>query len=524
MEESDVKVNEKLWWEYLTLAVIFVVLLVTESPGQDWGGDFSQYIYHAISMIDGLPYTDARYIYNGFAYVAPPAYPPLFPLLLAPMYAVFGIDWLAFKSVVIASFCLALVLLVSLREWRVSRAYRFALIIIIAFNPLFWGFKSDILSDFSFMMVCMLTLFVLYGRYVKEADRYVDNKRKKWVFAFVMGLFLYLPYATREIGIVFVPAVLCFELFHYRKITIVTCIAVLVFAVLAGVQSVGLKSPEGAAERDQRIAELAVEREKIKPPAGHADFISVDVSSIIAQGERYLAELRSFWPENENGFASAAGWIAFSIVLLFALAGYVKAVINGPGILEIFIVGYIAILVLFSGFQGLRYFVPIIPFFLLYAFKMHEELLLTKYRNIMIAVAALFVSTTAFVYASNYDTYFNKQNRGITTPEAIAFFEYVENSTPEDAVFIFSKPRVLSLLTRRDASDWPGKNWLKKSGPDFMVKYMNAIGADYLVCSNIGWDRLGYPLESACLPEGKFEMAYSNDNFQVYKLDRAGKL
>lgn len=515
-------VNEKLWWEYIVLAIIFVLLLVTESPGQDWGGDFSQYIYHAISMIEGLPYTDARYIQNGFAFVAPPAYPPLFPLLLAPVYAVFGLDWLAFKSVVIVSFCLSLVLLISLNEWRLSRAYRFALIIILAFNPLFWGFKSDILSDFTFMMLCMLALYVLYRRYVKTADGYVDSKRKKWIFAVFMGLILYLPYATREIGIVFVPAVLCFELFHFRKITLVTCVAVLVFIVLAGAQSVGLKSPETATERDQRVAELATVEGKIKPPAGHADFISVDVSSIISQAERYLVELRSFWPENGSSSVSTAGWVAFLIVLLFAFTGYARAVINGPGLLEIFIVGYLAILALFSGFQGFRYLVPIIPFFLLYAFKLHEELLHTKYRNIMIAVAALFVSTTAFVYASNYDDYFNQQNRGITTPEAEAFFSYVKNSTSEDAVFVFRKPRVLSLLTDREASDWPGENWLSRSEPDFMVKYMRAIGADYLVCSNIGWDRLGYPIESVSLPEGKFVMEYSNDNFQVYKLDQSG--
>ena len=65
---------------------------------------------------------------------------------------------------------------------------------------------------------------------------------------------------------------------------------------------------------------------------------------------------------------------------------------------------------------------------------------------------------------------------------------------------------------------------MSKSGPDFIAKYMKAIGADYLVYSNIGWDRLGYPLESVSLPEGKFVLDYSNDNFQVYKLDRLNSL
>ena len=379
----DKHVSGTQWWKIITLCLFYILLLATESSGQNWGGDFSQYLLHARNIVEGRPYAEIGYIHNTFVFfVGPSLYPPVFPLLLAPFYSLFGLDWFVLKAVVIASFCLALYLVTSLQQIRLSRAHQFVIIFILALNPCFWRMKDDVMSDFPFMLICLLTLLALSKRYVKETTGYRDAKNKSWSFSVLMGLLLYLSFATRGIGIVFIPAVLCFELFHFKKITLVTCVALLVYVALASLQNVSLKEPEANIEINQRVAELARERGKRKT-VDHFDFISLDLSNMAKRVVRYMGEVRGMWPETGSKFVRVAGWIAFTVATLFAFAGYIRAVISGPDLLEIFVAGYLAILILFAGWQGLRYLAPVIPFFFLYAFKLHDDLLRSQYRNIM---------------------------------------------------------------------------------------------------------------------------------------------
>lgn len=60
---------------------------MTIRPGQPWGDDFAMYILHAKNIASGKAYTDTGYIPNpGYAVLGPAAYPPLFPLVLSPVY------------------------------------------------------------------------------------------------------------------------------------------------------------------------------------------------------------------------------------------------------------------------------------------------------------------------------------------------------------------------------------------------------------------------------------------------------
>ena len=56
------------------------------------GDDYAQYIKEASNIAHGIPYYRSNYIFNPLnPDYAPPAYPPGFPLLLAPVVNVFGI-------------------------------------------------------------------------------------------------------------------------------------------------------------------------------------------------------------------------------------------------------------------------------------------------------------------------------------------------------------------------------------------------------------------------------------------------
>src|SRR5262245_14683241 len=58
-----------------------------------WGDDFALYIAHARNLVEGTSYTDTKFVYNpANAWYSPRAYPPGFPILLAPVYALQGLD------------------------------------------------------------------------------------------------------------------------------------------------------------------------------------------------------------------------------------------------------------------------------------------------------------------------------------------------------------------------------------------------------------------------------------------------
>jgi hypothetical protein len=71
----------------LVVACVFQLLSIRD--GQPWGDDFAQYIAHARNLVEGRPYGDVGVLRAG-QFLGPAEYPPVFPLMLAPVYCLFG--------------------------------------------------------------------------------------------------------------------------------------------------------------------------------------------------------------------------------------------------------------------------------------------------------------------------------------------------------------------------------------------------------------------------------------------------
>src|SRR5690349_10751607 len=111
-KQSGVMLLGRLKAHVLALCVIGVVgvfYLSTIRAGHYWGDDFSLYIHHAKNIVEGIGYADTGYIYDPFfPEFSPKTYPPIYPLLLAPVYALFGLDLTPMKVEVIVFFLMAL--------------------------------------------------------------------------------------------------------------------------------------------------------------------------------------------------------------------------------------------------------------------------------------------------------------------------------------------------------------------------------------------------------------------------------
>ena len=75
----------------------------------DWGpptnaGDYAQYLLHAKAIVEGRPYADTGYIFHPDAWIiGPRAYPPGFPLTLAPLVALVGVHSHLFRLLMLAN-------------------------------------------------------------------------------------------------------------------------------------------------------------------------------------------------------------------------------------------------------------------------------------------------------------------------------------------------------------------------------------------------------------------------------------
>src|SRR5687767_4240985 len=78
-------------WIWLTILTIGVFYFATIRSGHAWGDDFAMYIRHAINLSNGTPYDETGVIRNPWNFLGPVAYPPVFPLLLAPVYKLWGV-------------------------------------------------------------------------------------------------------------------------------------------------------------------------------------------------------------------------------------------------------------------------------------------------------------------------------------------------------------------------------------------------------------------------------------------------
>ncbi|MBI5366174.1 MAG: hypothetical protein HZA54_03980, partial [Planctomycetes bacterium] len=65
----------------------------TFRAGHYWGDDFAQYVRHAANLAAGRPYRETTWVPNpAYPGLGPAAYPPGYPLLLAPLVARSGTD------------------------------------------------------------------------------------------------------------------------------------------------------------------------------------------------------------------------------------------------------------------------------------------------------------------------------------------------------------------------------------------------------------------------------------------------
>lgn len=465
------------------VAVIAAVYLTQLTPGHVFvNDDFAAYVMHAANLVEGRPYTAINYIPNPEApWIAPAnGYPPVYPLLLAPLYKVAGLNLRAMKVVTVICFVVFLLIFDDLTRSFYSALMRPCVVLILAFNPVFWEHRNFLLSEFPYLMFSFASLAVVQSTYTDlEANELRIGK------ALLLSLLLYCSYGTRTIGIVLLPAVLLADLIKFRRPSRFLIVVLFFTAALIIGQTLFLTSP-----------------------TGYVGAVHFSPRMMVSNGVFYAKTLSYVW---QNGFSKKIQIIFALLFTSLAAVGYTRSLRSKSSASEFYLASYLMILIAWSAEIGLRGLLPILPLYFAYGFQEFGRLAESRGRLIRVVSASLLMALGTLTYAGKI------RNASRQPPEpnvqdatARELFYFLSTHTNPTEVLVFPKPRTLALFTnRRVASLAP------EESPEDSYQFMKAVNADILVTprwSPPSWESF---LQSK---KAKTVELFHNSDYQVFRV------
>jgi hypothetical protein len=447
----------------MLVGVAALLLYATLTTGHDWGDDFSAYIMQARSITEGAPrqFIEANRftVEQSYAILGPVVYPWGFPVMLAPVYRLFGLNMLALKAV--SGVCLLLFLLVLWPGFRKrhSPLWFLCLVGLFALNPLLLGFTNHVLSDIPFMLFSTLAI-VLMGIVIVEdrtlISRVLDN--------IVLGAAIAACFCMRTNGIV-LPATLAIT----QAVTLVQHLR-----RERRAQAPSRRAVSPAVARDLAIdaipyvcffaivlaCEMLLPKGWQSQHVSHSGNMSLAQSITLASVTENLGYYFNLPPDFLAGVPYGyALWIA-SIPL--AVTGAIRRFRQ-----DYHIVAYglltLLLCILWPGTQGIRYLFPIIPFYCSFLLSGAEALqgrgsaVWRASGKLACLLPTLFV-LVFFAMDSTSNAYGNLVRHreapcGPFTPASAQMFSFVGQHTERTATVIFFKPRAMRMLTNRGPHD-----------------------------------------------------------------------
>jgi len=510
---------------YILIAVAIVFHVLTIRAGHQWEGDFALYVAHARNIATGHPYADTGYLFNPHVpLLSPRVYPPVFPLLVSPVYHFFGLNIFAIKIAGIFVFALFLLVLYHYTRERLSNpALQMVVVAAVAFSPWFWLAKDRISPDFYFIFFAYAAIFVL--------DRASPQRRldgRLVLLALVSALMICLAYGTRTLGLLLVPALALSDLLKYRTLRGFTILVTVLFvAFYIGQNSVlhtdqsYLDSYKGAVHQvtSSDVAGPEVAEDNLNQPVFQvAMFLRGIGSRIIENIEYYHQVMSSYWITNIN---DSLDDILYLVMGLLAIVGFISLVMQGPSIAEFFLVLYVSVLLVVPFLQD-RYMLPLIPIYLVYIFQ-GVEVVATRIGRmagkfgewrLFMPLGASFAVT--LVYAGAYAASdFGDFQVGVEKDESVEMFDFIRQHTTEESIVVFRAPRVMALYTGRKSTMY---YWTDNA--DELWDYLSGIGATHVVehKENARLQGSAYLHNWVVHYADRLKLLFENNDFRVFQL------
>jgi len=482
----------------LLLLVTFTLCLLNTKKGHNWGGDFSLYIHQAKSIVEGnssqLVKTNAYIVENSTSHTfSPTAYPWGFPLLLAPFYAVFNLDYTVFK--IVEAFFLIAAFFILFLTFRSGKKLNFKnclfFILIIAFSDVYIKATNSILSGIPFLFFSYLGIYLMQLFFKKPT-------KNTWVLSISIGFVLFFSFSIRTEGIGLFVALFMGQIHHLfsnRKKTalyntkhlllLVPYLSAFLFYIL--------------------LKELL--------PSGFTSHFNyqhlVNWDTSMLNIDQYYLWLKV------NMFGNFGIPYLLNTILFISLLGFIYR-IKKDIILTSYFFFLLALFIIWP-FRELRYLYsvyPLILYFLIQGldciYKLTKKNIFANYFGLFILCACV---TTNFIktYSETLKNYVREPITlyGPETSESKELFSYIIKNTEEEDLIGFFKPRVMHFYTNRTSLALFNNLEEIKAKATYYVE-TKRIGNYFQI-------PIGKRYNKNKLP---FKIVFTNKEFNIYKIEK----
>ena len=422
---SDIRKKRLLL--FLITACSGVLILFCIDAGHDWGDDFALYIAETKAILGGslseLYHTNRLAMEQSFWHLGPYLYPIGFPLLLTPLYLVFGVNFVAFKV-----YC-GLFLIGSV--WLLDRLFKadfhapwvsLILLAMVAFNYHFVSHANYVLSDLPYVWFSLLCLWLI-------------RKERSVAGQVLLGGLIFFSYLIRDIGIVLLPTLLAFQ----------------------WQQNYGKK-----------IAWPDLLRLSIPYVVFGAGFL-IDHAFLPGVGENHMTAFFT-----NLGLQPAFAGIKYYLKLIpsFFFAGYFPTNVEfilftpfffllGTGMFicrktHLYLVVYLTLTLLILciwPWKNTRFLFPAIPIIIFFTLKgtFRAAQALSLGPRVLQGGLALFLAVYLALNLPAIIAYGRAETNDIKTPEMLSIYRFIEENLPENSIVGFKKPRMMRLMTDRQS-------------------------------------------------------------------------
>lgn len=422
--------------------------------------DSAAYISQAIALAQGTTrnfINDSAFMIGKYdlEYMTPTTYPWGFPLILTPIYQIFGFNIFAFKSVGIICYAVFVGIFYLFCVRRLAKIYAIFASLLFALNPYMTNFAAnEIYSDISFLLVSFVVLIILGKLFVysancgKIAESSVKSSKSGLFIATFGGIFMLFATLIRINGFVILCALIAMHSILFAKHLAPKILSTQILSPLARINS----------PHSWRIHAIP-----------HIIFITgfTGISFVLSSGSgRHLEYLTLITLESilQNLSLIKFDWLIplgtnfdgllFGICAIFILLGIYAKIYKSAESPQnifylIFVLGFFTLIALWVEFEK-RFLFLSAPFLIFWCFC-GIEFINKAILNRAVAVFTIFILIN-LAWINVRDISFIKSDTApdnAYSAESRQIYDFIIANTPENAIIISFKPRVFYLNTAR---------------------------------------------------------------------------
>ena len=472
-------------WRYaggISCVVVFMAIAVYVIKNIDSGyifnGDFALYIAQARSICEGTMdkmAIDMEKMISLSTYqrYSPVLYPWGYPLLLSPVYAMFGIDYTAFK---VLSVLLVFGFLFFLyRNFRLcgNRKCAILLMLLVGISPYFLVFCNTVITELPFLCFIYASLYFINHTYQK------NSIASFWELLFLGGL-LFFTAQIRTEGYLLFPALFAMQCKKgiCRKRNILPYLSAIICWMFFSLFFISGYTSHFEHFKDlewTKIEENIMLYFRLPGVLLYCDFLSFNVAFFLIC---LLGAYRNF-------------------------RDYIAECIFGLSCL---------LLIIIWPYAEVRYWLPIYPLMLFFFLKGVEEMIKafpSVYVKRMV-IFAIIIEMSFSIYGyfkgvTFYPTNYTSFNPNVESMESKEMFEYLQNNTDPDDVVACGESRAVYLYTDRLSCNISG-DIREVDKVDWYVLFRNREGY------------LQYDATLIRQHRKHFKKCFSNKDFVIYKV------